>query len=373
MVGARGIGHSAPVSGDPTGGRRPWITANQVTVARLLPMPLVTYLIYRGPAHWWPPLLLAAVIGGTDYLDGYLARKQGPTLLGGLLDPIADKVFIALIYLPLMDLGFLPTWVVGLMFVREFLVTGMRSAYAYRGVTFATSYLAKLKTWVQMQGIGLLVLVYIVSRPVMWTLLVIQLVIPALVVAIVWFARKQSWKSGWMTLLFIGILTGLYATGDVELTVLGAMLTITVLTWASGLDYLVGGLARLRAAQPWGRADGVRVVAGLVLPLALIGALGHSPAPAAPLLAVVALELSVGGLDNLLAAHKAYASARWWGVRTLGVALLAGAALLAVPLAQPWLAVAGPWAAVALSLSLVAREFWRGRGYYLDRRVRHAA
>jgi CDP-diacylglycerol--glycerol-3-phosphate 3-phosphatidyltransferase len=355
---------------------RPLITANQVTVARLLPMPLVVYLIYRGEADrdlWWPALLLATVIGATDYLDGWLARKQGPTLLGGLLDPIADKVFIALIYLPLADLGYLPAWLVGVMFVREFLVTAMRSAYAYRGVTFATSYLAKLKTWVQMHGIGLMVLVALIDRTTMLALLTVQLVVPAAVVALIWLRRRRHWKSGTLTVVFIGIFLGLYLTGDVRLTLLGSLLTVTALTWASALDYIVGGLPRLRAAKAWGRADGVRLVGGIALPVALIGALGWSPAPAAPILAVAALELAVGGLDNLLAVHKAYARAALWGLRTWGAAILTAIALLATPLGVPALAVVGPWAAVLLSLVLVAQEFWRGRGYYLDHGARHAA
>src|SRR5690606_24484344 len=211
-----------------------------------------TWLIYQGglgdgAPWWWTALGLAAVIGATDYVDGYLARKQGPTVLGGLLDPIADKVFIALIYLPLADLGYLPAWLVGLLFVREFLVTGMRSAYAYRGVSFATSYLGKMKTWVQMQGVGLIVIAGLVERGTMIALLVPQLVGPALAVAIVWTRRRRHWRSGTATVFFIGVLTALVVHGDPRWIVTGSLAVITALTWVSGLDYLVGGLPRLRA------------------------------------------------------------------------------------------------------------------------------
>jgi CDP-diacylglycerol--glycerol-3-phosphate 3-phosphatidyltransferase len=372
LAAARRSGNLPAVPGDRA--TRPMISANQVTVARLIPMPAVAWLIYQGMEWWWLALILATIIGATDYLDGYLARKQGPTVLGGLLDPIADKVFIALIYLPLADLGYLPMWVVGLMFVREFLVTAMRSAYAYRGVSFATSYLAKMKTWVQMQGVGLLVLIGLVEdRRIMMAVLIAQLVGPALAVAIIAATRKRHWKSGTATIFFIAILTGLYATGDLELTILGSLLAITALTWASGLDYLVGGLPRLRAARPWDRADGVRLFGAFFLVVAVVGTLGWTAAPALPVLAIAALELAVGGLDNLLAVHKEYAPARWWGVRTWGTALLCALAFLAEPTGVDALAVAGPWAAVVLCAAGVGREFWRGRVRYMDRTARHAA
>ena len=80
---------------------RPLITANQVTLARLIPMPLLSWLIYRGAergyqgnSYMWSALIAGTLIGCTDWIDGLLARKYGPTVLGGLLDPIADKVFI---------------------------------------------------------------------------------------------------------------------------------------------------------------------------------------------------------------------------------------------------------------------------------------
>ena len=92
---------------------RPLITANQVTLARLVPMPLLSWLIYRGGAlgykdnvYMWAALIAGTVIGCTDWIDGLLARKYGPTVLGGLLDPIADKVFIAFAPLALIGTAF---------------------------------------------------------------------------------------------------------------------------------------------------------------------------------------------------------------------------------------------------------------------------
>ena len=62
-----------------------------------------------------------------------LARKHGPTVFGGLLDPIADKVFVAFAYLPFADVGMVPPWAVALMFVRELLITALRSLASEQG------------------------------------------------------------------------------------------------------------------------------------------------------------------------------------------------------------------------------------------------
>ena len=146
---------------------RPWITANQVTLARLIPMPLLSWLIYRGAdlgyqdnKYMWAALIAGTLIGCTDWIDGVLARKYGPTVLGGLLDPIADKIFNAFAYTPFVDgvYPLVPWWTVALMFQREFFITALRSAYEQRNLTLKTSYLAKVKTWTQMQGIGVMLL-----------------------------------------------------------------------------------------------------------------------------------------------------------------------------------------------------------------------
>jgi phosphatidylglycerophosphate synthase len=89
---------------------KPWITANQVTLGRLIPMPLLSWLIYQGGRYgfldnkyMWSALIAGTLIGCTDWVDGMLARKYGPTVLGGLLDPMADKIFVAFAYTPFAD------------------------------------------------------------------------------------------------------------------------------------------------------------------------------------------------------------------------------------------------------------------------------
>ena len=343
---------------------RPLVTANQVTVARLIPMPLIAWLIYQGVTGWWIAIGIALVVGSTDYLDGYLARKHGPTVLGALLDPLADKVFLAFMYVPLADRGLLPATAIALMFVREFVVTAMRSAYAQRGIQFETSYLAKVKTWVQMQGVGTLMLCALLDRGQTYALLIATLAVPVLLLLALLVVKRRLFRNLWVASAFMGLPLALHAVaesrGDMTLFFAGCAWILTALTWVSGLDYLVGGLSRLRAAGGFGRADAVRMIASVALPALLVAALVRGDAPPWAVLALFAVELAVGGLDNLLSLHGRAARALPWGARALGAC-----ALVALGLAFPAAAMPLTIAALAVSAAGVAVEFWRGRDLYL--------
>src|SRR5258706_15019751 len=114
--------------------RKPFISANQVTALRLILLPIGAYCLYGGMAARYFALVFMTLVGCTDFVDGYLARKYGTTKLGSLMDPIADKVFVAVVFVPFADMGWLPIWVVGGIFIREFLVTAARTMHERRGI-----------------------------------------------------------------------------------------------------------------------------------------------------------------------------------------------------------------------------------------------
>ena len=357
--------------------RGPLITANQVTLARLVPMPLLSWLIYQGAEQGYKhnvymssALIAGTVIGCTDWIDGLLARKYGPTVLGGLLDPIADKIFIAFAYTPFVDVAppLVPWWTVALLFQREFFVTALRSAYEQRDLTLKTSYLAKAKTWTQMQGIGVMLLFPIVEDQQFLTwVLVIGVVGPLVAMAVLYVVRRTLWRGALvMTASFLSILA-LHLYGDLHLTIISIMLYVLAITWISGIDYLVVGWKQLRGRGDFSRADAVRLIGALVLPMLLYLVL-IGPGPAWPLFLILATELAVGGLDNLLSHHRRATKALAWGSRVLGVCALLGAALL-----LPAYAGALSILAAAVSLVGVSAEFWRGRDYFLDKRIRDKA
>ena len=97
---------------------------NAVTLARLLLMPVCAYLLASGRYGWG--LVLTAVVGSTDWVDGWLARRYGQvSRLGQLLDPLADRLLIASVAIALVVRGVLPWPAAVLLVARDlFLLAG---------------------------------------------------------------------------------------------------------------------------------------------------------------------------------------------------------------------------------------------------------
>ena len=372
---AANCGRVGPPVAGPT--RKPLITANMVTFARLVPMPLVAWFAFRGDL--WIAVVLGTLIGCTDFIDGYLARKHGPTVLGGLMDLIADKVFIAFAYLPFVGNGFFPAWAVGAMFVRELLVTALRTTYERRDLRMKTSYLGKIKTWTQMQGIGMTMLFVLLERDghrdVMLGLLIAAMIAPLIAFAALWAVRRRVWKGALVMSALQAPLLWLHLHGDLQLTVEVIMYAVVAATWISGIDYLVVGVRQLRGKAPLDAADWVRLLGALALPTLLVAVLVATPASPWPIMFILALELAAGGLDNLLAHHRRQSGAASWGLRLAATCAGLAAALLLTDRAGDAAVAAAVASALAICTVGVAWEFWRGRDVYLDptRRDKRAA
>ncbi len=136
--------------------------ANVLTGARILMIPLVVVFFYL-PSPWSGPAagLLFGLAAITDSLDGYLARRLGQiTALGAFLDPVADKLMVA-VALVLVASGD-PRWFIVLPAIviigREITVSALREWMSEIGARakVAVSKLGKLKTIVQMVGLSFL-------------------------------------------------------------------------------------------------------------------------------------------------------------------------------------------------------------------------
>lgn len=344
----------------PAVAKRPLITANLVTVMRLVLIPIPAYLLYTGLTGQLVAIVLGTLLGITDAVDGYLARRDGPTVLGALLDPIADKVFLAATYIPLADLGLVPYWVVALIFVRELLITSLRSIYERRHLRLVTTYVAKIKTWIQMIGLGLFV--FVGSTREAFPPIVVMGVLATAGVAssVVMRLRRSRHTHVAVSLTFwvIGVGLAEHVWGSAGSTGVVAALVLAA-TWWSGLEYIVGGVRKLRGARPLDAGDLVRLLSA-VLPALAITLLARSHVVLLVAL-LFAVELAHGGLDNLLSHHRADMPAVTWAAR-----LVAIGAALGVALARPEWAVAGAIAALAVSILGAGLAFWRRRAIYMS-------
>ena len=103
--------------------------------------------------------LLFVLASTTDFFDGYIARMlDQTTLLGKILDPLADKMLTIGAFLALMMTGDANAWAVYIIIVRELFITGLRTVAVAEGIDVAASFAGKVKTVTQMIAIGFLIM-----------------------------------------------------------------------------------------------------------------------------------------------------------------------------------------------------------------------
>ncbi len=136
-------------------------TPNKLTVLRMLLVPIfmVVYMVERIPFHTAISAFLFILASATDWLDGYLARKNNlVTNFGKFMDPLADKLLVTGALLCLMERDVVAFWVVMIIITREFIVTGLRLVAVTKGIVIAAGQLGKLKTVMQLIAISAAIL-----------------------------------------------------------------------------------------------------------------------------------------------------------------------------------------------------------------------
>ena len=100
---------------------RVWTVPNVLSMARLALLPFFCWLVLDH--DWVPGFAVLALSGATDYLDGKIARATGQiTRLGQLLDPLADRLYMACTLVVLAVVDLVPWWLVLVLFARELTV-----------------------------------------------------------------------------------------------------------------------------------------------------------------------------------------------------------------------------------------------------------
>lgn len=123
---------------------------NIISALRLIAVIPVVYLMLSDEFGW--ALLLFAIAGASDGLDGFLAKHYGwQSQLGGILDPLADKTLLVCCFLVLGSLGLIPLWLVLAVIFRDLVIVGGAVLYHYgvEEVEAAPILVSKLNTFLQ--------------------------------------------------------------------------------------------------------------------------------------------------------------------------------------------------------------------------------
>ena len=123
-------------------------TANKLTIMRIALIPVflvVLYLDFAG-ARWWAlGIFIAACL--TDFADGYIARHYNQISdFGKFMDPLADKCLVMAALCCFVEQGDMLAWILAVVLVREFAVSGMRLIAVEKGRVIAAAWSGKIKT-----------------------------------------------------------------------------------------------------------------------------------------------------------------------------------------------------------------------------------
>lgn len=135
---------------------------NRLTLLRVILVPVFVFTFLLDPSVTqapkdWLCLGIYVVAGLTDWLDGYLARKDDlVTDFGKLMDPLADKLLNASALICFTAVGILDPVVAIIVISREFLITGLRTIAVSKGKVIAADIWGKLKTIAQDITIGVI-------------------------------------------------------------------------------------------------------------------------------------------------------------------------------------------------------------------------
>jgi CDP-diacylglycerol---glycerol-3-phosphate 3-phosphatidyltransferase len=186
---------------------------NQLSLLRILLTPVFVLLLFLDRMSCTVlSFVVFTVASITDYYDGYAARKYNIiTMWGQFLDPMADKILVSSALICFNNLGYVSAWMVLVIVVRDFIITGLRSYAILKGKPIVTSRFAKVKTYFQF-----VVLYYIFLQHLL-----------------VSFQLTGS--------------AGAFVRRMTELNLIYPLaLSITILTVVTGVMYLIGNRSHLR-------------------------------------------------------------------------------------------------------------------------------
>ena len=133
-------------------------TANKLTISRICLIPVfIAAALINTTAAKWVAFAVFVIASLTDFVDGRIARKYNMvSAFGKFLDPLADKLLVTAALCAFVGNGLVSVWVLFIITVREFVVTGIRLVAAADGTVIAASMWGKIKTVLQLVVISLM-------------------------------------------------------------------------------------------------------------------------------------------------------------------------------------------------------------------------
>ena len=124
----------------------PWTLPNAIGFARLVLIPVFLVLAFSSrDGKDALAVILFAVIGWSDYLDGFVARLTGQySRLGAILDPVVDRLLVISGMAVAWRFSLLPRWAIGVVVARELLVLGLSRYGIRRGVELKINWPGRL-------------------------------------------------------------------------------------------------------------------------------------------------------------------------------------------------------------------------------------
>ena len=160
----------------------------------LIPVLIIFFLIEQNTTVELWAFVIFIIAAFTDFVDGYLARKyKKETVLGKLMDPLADKALVTSVLILLIPLGKLPALASLIIICREIIVTGFRGLAATTGKIVAAGMLGKIKSNLQYFGLGFLIFPLGVL-PVPYQYEIGRILIYASIVMAIWSAFDYFYK-----------------------------------------------------------------------------------------------------------------------------------------------------------------------------------
>ncbi len=157
---------------------------NALAVLRILLAPLLFWIILNEALfvengfditwNYYFASMVFIIASTTDFFDGFIAREWNQkTLLGAIIDPLADKMITIAAFLGLMVMGDASAWAIYIIIIRELFITGIRTVAVAEGLDIKASMTGKVKTVFQMIAIGFLLMHWPFGDALLWLAVVL--------------------------------------------------------------------------------------------------------------------------------------------------------------------------------------------------------